>query len=399
MLASLIAIFFILRTSKKKSGTMVIGALIGVTGGLPYFQIFNVHYFTICCFLFILKKHNREIGLATKTLYLFFSCILMALTSLWGDLVNNKLLSIQLLLLSLSVVIVVIKSDKFDIRNIVYSFVVIQTISSVFALGQMFGLVQGLYYDSAFSGGRPTGLHVEPDWLGIYVGCALIVLLTTNLVFKTRWLLVSLNSFALIFSGCRGAWVSLVIVFIISLLIKFIRGSNNSSRLDTKNRFKLILTVLIFSIFVEESIRLLISERVNGIFSSSMDSSTTARILQNETMLNLLKEGQIYGHGLSASGNIGVLGGLTTNGTNSVGSNWVLTLLVDCGILAIPFFLLIIHLVFRNKTLTGLLVFLNIMSNALISNVFFQPVFWLFLAIVMKWEESNETTIVKIRKT
>jgi hypothetical protein len=393
-----IAILLILSTSKKKSGNLILGAAIGASGGLPYFQIFHIHYFTIFCFLFILKKHNRENGQTVKTLYLFFSCVLMALTSLWGDLVNNRLLSIQLLLLSLSAIIVVTKSDKYDIRNIIYGFVVIQTTSSVFAFGQVFGLIPGLYYDSAFSGGRPTGLHLEPDWLGIYSSCALIILLTNNFVFRNRSLVIILNALALIYSGCRGAWVSLVIVLIIFLFIKFVKGVNDTSRRKTKNKFKKILPLLFFIVLLEENIRLLISERVNGLLSKSLDISASARILQNETMLNLLKEGQIYGHGLSASGNIGVLGGLAANGTNSVGSNWALTLLVDCGIFAIPFFLLLIYLVFKNKTLTGLLVFLNIMSNALISNVFYQPIFWLSLALLMKWEQSKETSTVKTRK-
>jgi hypothetical protein len=313
--------------------------------------------------------------------------------------VNNRLLSIQLLLLSLSAIVVVIKSDKFDINNIVFGFVVIQSISSAFAVGQVLGLLQGLYYDSAFSGGRPTGLHLEPDWLGIFSSCALIVLLVSDFVFKLRWLLISLNAFALIFSGCRGAWVSLIIVFLIFQFIKYSRSFGNSSIRDTRTLFKRILPVLLFSILLEESLRLLISERVTGLFSNSVDISAKARVLQNETMLNLLREGQIYGHGLSASGNIGVLGGVTTNGTNSVGSNWVLTLLVDCGVFALPFFLLIIYLIFKNKTLTGLLVFLNIMSNSLISNVFYQPIFWLFLAIVMNWEESEKSSTGKFRNT
>ena len=399
ILGSFFAILLILSTSKKKSGNLILGAAIGASGGLPYFQIFNLHGFTILCFLFILKKHNRENGQTVRTHYLFFSCVLMALTSLWGDLVNNRLLSIQLLLLSLSAIIVVTKSDKYDIRNIIYGFVVIQTISSVFAFGQVFRLIPGLYYDTAFSGGRPTGLHLEPDWLGIYSSCALIILLTKNFVFRIKSLLIILNTFALIFSGCRGAWVSLVIVLIIFLFIKFVRGVNDSSLRKTKNKFKQILPLLFFIVLLEESIRLLISERVNGLFSNSVDISAKARILQNETMLNLIKEGQIYGHGLSASGNIGVLGGLSVNGTNSVGSNWALTLLVDCGIFAMPFFLLLIYVVFKNKTLTGLLVFLNIMSNALISNVFYQPIFWLFLALAMKWEQSKETSTVNSRKS
>ncbi len=357
--------------------------LIGVAGALPYFQVFQIHVFCLVVFCTIFIKDSTRRSFQLPSLILLLSTAAMASTVLWGSLVQVRTLSIQLMVLAGTAVILIYSLNIGNIQNILIGFVAFQSISAIISLFQVFHMIPGLFFDSASPIGRPTGLHVEPDWLGIYSSCALILIAGTHLNLRWRGFQYLCNAAALAYSGCRGAWISILITIIIWGIIRVLRKKGNLRKTSRSKNFITFGAVFFFVIFLEEKLRPFMVSRFRGIFSDSIDISAQARVLQNQTMLNLIRDGDWFGYGISASGRVGVLGGIGLNSSNNVASNWLASLFIDTGIICIPFLVFTIFYLIKSKNLVISLAFFCLMSNALISNCFYQPIFWLFLGLTI----------------
>jgi hypothetical protein len=200
---------------------------------------------------------------------------------------------------------------------------------------------------------------------------------------KLKHFHLAFNAFAVVLSGCRGSWLSLAVVLFYFLVLKLFGKYRNT--IKTYN-LKVILfygALSLIYLSTTSALFVYITSRITGVAQESLDISTQARVLQNQSMIDLIRHGDWFGYGISASGRVGVLGGINSASTNNVGSNWVLSLIVDTGIFCIPFLTLVIYFFIKSKNNFVNLTFMCVTTNALVSNTFYQPIFWLTFSLLI----------------
>lgn len=373
-----------------KDGRKAMAFLVGVAAGLVAIQVFRVHAFTILVLMWVLFKGggwNKEaLG---RIALMAVPVSLMAFTALVGDMVNSDTLALQLIGLTVSAALIVAFSSETDRRQMLGGLLAIITLSSIVGLLQVVKVVPiETWHASVSSVGRPIGLYPEPDWLGMFAAVGLILAWRADLGKNLRVIAVAANAAALILAFARAAWIAAGVAIAIGVFLALM----SKRRLDkpkAKGRGAAISLLVLASIAVAMFVPVLVedlSTRLGQTFQvQSNDISGQARVRQFDALMRLADTAPFHGHGLSASGRVGVWGRITTGTTadNNVASNWLLAMWVDGKYLAIPLILMFLFVTLRAvRTIQGQALAVVLLSS-LFSNATFFPVTWFLLALCL----------------
>lgn len=362
---------------------VLVMAVVGASAGVQNAQIANVHVFTILALSLLLILGPRPTALQQKRAAVVVGAVsCYAVTALFGDLVSNPLLGGQFLLLSLSAAVLLLVVRDEDALPFLTGLLATITASSLFALGQYVGIVPHNF----FLAGRPSGFYAEPDWLGMYAACGLILALRSQSRF--RFILVVINASAVLLAAARAAWLAVILVGLFVGLINLMRRSAGRAAHRPGALRALIgcLAILAVLLVVNEPLRDRLETRMAGAVLSQADVSARARLQQVEGLLYLATyDLPWYGHGVSASGRVGVSGRLEFGSPdNSVASNWILALYVDSALLAIPLILLFVGGALRRPRATANMLLMAILASSIFSNALLFPVTWAALAFALR---------------
>lgn len=217
-------------------------------------------------------------------------------------------------------------------------------------------------------------------------------------------LLGFLTSYTLILTGCRGAYVSIFVMFIgfFALLAKFIWKSLNHKQEFFK---KIYLSLLGFMVLVSSFIVIFVSSvktRVLSIFAMRGDSSTSFRFNVYNSVLNMIKDNWLLGIGLGNQNFREIYGLYMKTGFDALSAyNIFLEIAVESGIFALIVFVAFLFIlgrdalkfIFNNNDLKleiiislSFVAILAILVHGLVDTVFFRPqiqfVFWVMVAFI-----------------
>jgi len=227
--------------------------------------------------------------------------------------------------------------------------------------------------------------------------------------------LALLTSYTLILTGCRGAYVGLLVVLvgIFGFLAKFIWCD-----LENKKEFfkRIYLSMLGAMVVFSTAVVLFVSSiraRVISIFAMRGDSSTSFRFNVYQSALKMAHDNWLLGIGIGNQNFREIYGLYMKTGFDALSSYSVfLEMVVESGIFALIAFLLFL-LIFAKKSLNFILSSRNlkssvivgvslisvtaVMVHGLVDTIFFRPqvqfVFWgmvAFVSAVLKQEMSNQ---------
>jgi O-antigen ligase len=379
-LGSVLAVFLL----TYKHPDRLLAWLTGLTGGLVAVQIANVHVFTIVTFLWFLTVVRQKRGSWGPASAILVSVLPIALTVVVGDLVGNHLLAFQLLALAANTGMISAKSNFHDRRRMLFGVLTSSTVAACVALLQVSGTLPAqLWHRDISTLGRPTGIYPEPDWLGLFA--AIGTILAWRLVdprAKVRYVLLALNLTALVLAFARAAWVGLAASVIAFLILGLF--SRRQARGGAVAACVFVTVLAAAGLALAPTVRADLAGRVQSIFiHDANDISGRARVQQIEGLTRLAGTAPWYGHGLSASGRVGVSGVYDAASTNDVGSNWILAFWVDAKVLALPFVLLLVIATARTaRSIPGQMLVL-LLVNDLFSNATFFPIMWLALGLAL----------------
>jgi hypothetical protein len=369
--------------------TSILIAVTGFSAAFLDLQVFRVHVFSGLAVITLLallaagqRMDWRPVLLVTPAV------LLVAATVLIGDLVNNPLLAAQLLLLAIPATLLAGVLDNERRSHLLHGLLAGITLSSLVAVLQFLGVLDvELIHQDISSLGRPSGLYPEPDWLGLMSALGLLL---SPRVRNSRAALIavlSLNSAALLLAFARAAWVALALTVVLSAVVKALQVRRDEEKRIPLGALLLVGATLAPAILSSDALRSDLSLRFDQILGGGVsDVSANARLSQIDSLVTLADSAPWYGHGLSASGRVGVSGLIYRSGTydNNVASNWILGMWVDAHYLAVPLVLLMLF--------TSALSFLRlegrllavVLLNSLFSNALFFPVVWVCLALALR---------------
>lgn len=366
--------------------------LIGTAGGLFSVQLVNVHLFTPLVVAWFLARAGRgEARLSWGAVALPLVCAPVALTVFTGDLVVNPLLSVQLMALAGSGALLVAGRGQDVQRPVLLGLMAATTAAAIFGLLQVAHVVPtDLWHVEVSALGRPTGFYPEPDWLGMYAGVGAMIAWRVQLPPKVRTALVLLNLSALVLAFARAAWLGFALAAAVGLLVFLLQPRRDQGAFGTgkTGRLRAVLltaAALATAITVIPDLRADLLNRLGStLVAHSTDVSAQARVQQNRTLGALADSAPWFGHGLSASGRVGVSGIFySQESLNSVASNWVLGLWVDAAWLSVPLIMLVLVVTVRTSARVEGSVIIVVATSSFFSNATFQPVFWLALALAI----------------
>jgi hypothetical protein len=392
LLGLIFVVVFIASATSRSARVTAVPALIGITAGLFSVQLVNVHLMSVVTFgWFIACAGRGEAKLSWKAATLPLVCIPMALTVFFGDLVVNPNLALQLLALAFSGAFI-IAAWRTDLdRPILLGLLIAITASSFLGLLQVAHLVPtDLWHVEVSALGRPTGFYPEPDWLGMYGGIGVLLGWRLPMAPRLRIVVVLVNLSALVLAFARAAWLGFALATIFALIIWVMNRRGHEPLLGSGKTGRLralmftVAALLAAVIALPDLRRDLLVRLGSTLTAQSTDVSAQARVEQNRTLTALADSAPWYGHGLSASGRVGVSGIFYTNESlNSVASNWVLGFWVDAAWLALPLFALVLVLIIISaRRIEGSLI-LVVTASSFFSNATFQPIFWTLLALAI----------------
>lgn len=374
-----------------RNGRSISSFLVGLSGGLVAVQVFRVHVFTIMALVWILQRggafNTRGFN---RALFMAIPVGLMSLTSLLGDLVNSDTLVFQLIGLAVTAMLIMTFSREDDRRKMLYGLLALITTSSIVGILQVLKIVPiETWHASISSVGRPIGLYPEPDWLGMFAGIGLVLAWRMPLRGWVRVVAVSSNAAALVLAFARAAWIAVAVAVIAMAILGFFADRKRAKEEEKRGRGGAALVIAFAALgvmlFLPQLVEDLSTRLENTLQVKTNDVSAQARVRQFNGLLHLADIAPFYGHGLSASGRVGVWGQITTGFTadNNVASNWLLAMWVDGKWIAVPLILLLALTAVRYcLTIPGQTLVVVLVSS-LFSNATFFPVTWLLLALCL----------------
>lgn len=221
--------------------------------------------------------------------------------------------------------------------------------------------------------------------------------------------LAVLTSFSLILSGCRGAYIGLLVIMVclFGFLAKFIWESK-------KEVFKKIYLAFIGSTVAFLTALVLfvssIRTRVLSIFAMRADSSTSFRMNVYQSSFNMFKDNWLLGIGIGNQNFREIYGLYMKTGFDALGSYCVfLEIAVESGIFALVAFLGFLVVLTKRSikfvmkstdikstviVATALTSVLATMVHGLVDTVFFRPqlqfIFWTMVAIISSMLPENK---------
>jgi hypothetical protein len=392
LLGLLFVVVFIASATSRSARATSIPALIGITAGLFSVQLLNVHLMSVVTAAWFLARAGRgEARMTWRVAALPLVCLPIALTVFLGDLVVNRNLALQLLALAASGALLISAWSGELRKPLLGGLLAAVTASSLLGLMQVAHVVPtDLWHVEVSALGRPTGFYPEPDWLGMYGGLGVLLGWRMPLTPKLRICVVLINLSALVLAFARAAWLGFAVASAAAIVLWLLSRKPEQAILGTGKTGRLralIFTVvaLVMAVTALPDLRRDLLVRLGSTLTAqSTDVSAQARVEQNRTLSALAESAPWYGHGLSASGRVGVSGIFYSNESlNSVASNWVLGFWVDSAWLAVPLFAVVIVLVVASaRRLEGSLI-LVVAVSSFFSNATFQPIFWVLLALAL----------------
>jgi len=366
-----------------------LAALVGATAGFQTAQVASVHLFCPAVLLWLFFGVFREPRGPWRprwALVVLGFAALLASTALTGQMVNSKLVAIQLMLLAGAAACLIAWGDQRDIRSALGGLLVVTTIACLAGLAQYAGV---LPYHLYLGTRRPIGLYSEPDWLGMFSALGLLLAFRSTSLGRWRTPLVFLHVIVLLLAAARAAWVAVVMVALVGwVAARLIRAEPTVPAGPKLGGWRLAVggvLVVIVAVLASPSLREELTDRVTGAVASRPEVGVLARQQQTAALHELDSQAPLVGLGLSASGRVGVSGRIGYLGTaqNNVASNWVLGWWVDGGVLALPLMWLFLFGAFRRIGMTQGLVLLVVLVCSLFSNAMLIPIAWLSLALCL----------------
>jgi hypothetical protein len=404
VVAALLALGAVLVITHRARRDML-AFVVGLSAGLFGVQLLQVHVFTILVVVWtVLSRRSGKSLVPREAVVLVCAAALLASTALFGTLVNNPPLGLQLLALAVSAAIIIASASATDIRTMLYGLLTVSSFGSAFGLLQVAGVIPSDVWHLSISAlGRPTGIYPEPDWLGMYSGIGLVLAWRLSI---PRWIrvgLIAITFSALVLAFARAGWVataaSAALAVGVALFVRA-RATRASHEPDaasttrsgrTGNRSGRLAAVVVTAgvgIVALNTIPVLhdnLVERLSRTLTVAADDvSAQARVQQNNGLLYLADSAPWYGWGISSSGRVGVSGRLNFGESqNNVGSNWVLSMWVDGAWLSLPLIAaLLFACIVAIRTIQGQLLVL-VLLNSFFSNAVFQPITWFLVALCL----------------
>lgn len=379
-----LVVLFVLRDRR-----LVAAYLVGGTGALVGAQIASVHLFTAAIGLWLLFTRPAASRQWLRVLLLMTVAGMLVTTVLFGDLVNSPTLALQLLALTGSASLIALGADARDGEAMLRAALAVITVGALVGLGQMAGIVPiETWHVEVSALGRPTGIWPEPDWLGLLAAVGVVLAWRLPLGPWLRTVALTVNSAGVVLSFARAAWVALAVsVAVLVVTRMFARRRASAPDRGGRGRGLVVLLLLgVLALAVSPELRSDLGRRVDTLTGQSTeDVSGQARLQQTRALLYLADTAAPFGHGLSASGRVGVSGALLigVQSPNNVGSNWMISLWVDGALLALPLILFMLIFALRGTVEPPGQALLLVLVNSLFSNGFFQPITWLLLGLTM----------------
>lgn len=402
IIVSLTALSLILLlTVKYERREIILTWLVGATGALMAAQVAQVHVFTIVVILWaLLTRRSGRLPVPVESVVLVGAAAILASTVLFGALVNSQTLGLQLVALAFSAAVVGAHISRQGISRVLEAVLVVVTASSAWALLQVAGVapIEAWHLDVSALG-RPVGFYPEPDWLGLFSGIGILLAWRLPLGRLFRAALLTLNIAAWVLAFARAAWIAVAVAAILGAIVYILMRSENASSSPRRGRLLGVGFVSVTGLLAFELIPSLhdnVLTRLGRTFTVAADDiSAQARVNQNAGMLELAQSAPWYGWGLSASGRVGVFGGVNVGevSRNNVGSNWILSFWVEGAALSLPLIAVIaIAIALTARTISAQLL-LVVTINSVFSNAMYQPIAWLLLGLCLAqirlWRENR----------
>jgi hypothetical protein len=354
-----------------KHGTKVLSFVIGAAAALILVQFNGVHLYTLLVILYVaISKHTRT-RIMGRLILLVAAAAIFASTVWFGALVRTDGLAIQLMLLSTTTALFVLRSADYELMIARLGLLTAVTLGSLTAIAQAIGILPEQLFQLANAElERPSGFYPEPDWLGLFSAAGLVLAVTTkSLRMRTQVALIAINAAGVMLSSARAAFLSLAVVALWaakrSLAIVGLGGS--------------VLALIVFPVEVETLLSRLSSALGAG------DHATRTRLNQFDGLLSLVETAPFYGHGITASGRVNGLGQIdySSNTVGTTGSNWLLSVLGEGMLLAVPVIILLAVLAFFGNARLGSGLVLLVLVNSLFSNAMYFPLTWFAIALAL----------------
>ncbi|WP_141399273.1 O-antigen ligase family protein [Curtobacterium sp. 'Ferrero'] len=353
-----------------------------------------MHVFTILVLLAFLMLWSRRRLSSSATLlgFALLSCIaLVDLSLLWPNDAVNPLLAVQFALLGLSALVLALAAGPMQVKWVYRGVLFGASASSLAAVLQQFRIVKSELWLDSSGLARPTGLVGEPDWAGFFAACA-ILLLIRGVMRKGSlwWLLLAVNSGAVVFCLARASWLAMTISFCVLVIAKMTRRRSAYPLIVGRQLVLMGSLVLALVLVVDATFREVVQNRILSIFSPEhRDLNAVYRQQQLDGLWTLVRSAPWHGLGLSSSARVSSTGIIGVDGSNSVATNWVLGLLADAGVLAWPLFVVLVVIALRRVQSVGAQLFVMVAVNSLFSNLLFSPVMWLAIAFALSNDGSE----------
>lgn len=382
----LVAAIFVV-TVRYETRELLLTWAVGLSGALMAAQIVQVHVFTIAVVLWaVLTRRSSRVAAPFSAVAIVLAAIVLASTVLFGELVNSQTLGLQLVALAATAAIVSAHVDRVGIARMLTAVLVVASASSALAILQVAGIapIETWHLDVSALG-RPVGIYPEPDWLGLFSGLGILLAWRLPIPGKVRAALLTLNIAAWVLAFARAAWIAVAVAALLGLIVHYISARKAHDK--RSGRWLGIGFVAVSGFLAFELVPSLhenVLTRLGRTFVVAADDiSAQARVNQTDGMLQLINTAPWYGWGLSASGRVGVFGGVNVADVsrNNVGSNWLFSYWAEGAVLSLPLIVVFAAaLLLTAKTVQAQL-FLVVLVNSLFSNAMYQPIAWLLLAL------------------
>lgn len=389
----------------SRSRLTLTSILVGFSSGLIAVQVHGVNAFSIAVCLWVLPRAGRHRD-SKFALVLLAVTIPLASTALTGDLVNSTRLAAQLVILALGAGAICWLADEEDYQHLLRGLLAACSLGSIVAILQVAGLIPSHLWNMGEIStlGRPTGIYPEPDWLGMFAAVGFILAWRLSSSWRFRELVFGLNVCACALSFARAAWVGAVGAILLAWFVSKVAGRRHHDASTRRRDIRILVTSALIGCIglgTLPQLRAELVDRASSIVSRSQDDvSGKARLQQTVALNQLASTAPWNGHGLSASGRVGVSGKLYTTGTvdNNVASNWILGMWVDGKYLSLGLVALLLFAAARRfMTIAGQCLALVLIAS-LFSNAVFMPITWLLVGLCLSGQRSAEAPRESFRR-
>lgn len=396
MLIAVVTVFIavslaLLLTVRYEVREVILTWLVGASGALMALQVVQVHVFTIAVVLWAFLTHRAgRLPVPIESVATVAAAATLGSTVLYGALVNSQTLGLQLVALAISAAIIAARVSRAGISSMLQAVLAVVSASSVWALLQVAGIAPNEAWHLDVSAlGRPIGFYPEPDWLGLFSGLGILLAWRMPLRRLLRSALLTVNIAAWVLAFARAAWIAVAVAAVLGTLVYYITRRRENGPGPRRGRWLGVGFVTVAGISAFELVPSLhdnVLTRLSRTFTVAADDiSAQARVNQNAGMLELAQSAPWYGWGLSASGRVGVFGGVNVGevSRNNVGSNWLLSFWAEGAVLAIPLIAVIAFAIALTARSMPAQLLLVVTINSVFSNAMYQPIAWLLLGLCL----------------